>query len=135
MDNRLEIICERECHNVTHFKKLKRHDARWSRTIRRVTRNADTGDLLEDIDVRNKTDVELEQRLPPGVRNILIRYLGWREATAFPTDAKECEKAKRNALKEQGIVAPAQACGFEPKRRQLNQAPFYFSRLIEFVRA
>ena len=32
-------------------------------------------------------------------------------------------------------VAAAAACGFKPVRRQLNQAPFYFSRLIEFVRA
>ena len=61
LDSRLEIICERTCRNVTHYKKLKRHDARWSRTIRRVTRDADTGNLLEDVDVRNKTDVELEQ--------------------------------------------------------------------------
>ena len=37
-------------------------------------------------------------------------------------------------LKESGIVAAAKAHGFVPKRRQLNQAPFYFSRLIEFVR-
>ena len=50
----------------------------------------------------------------------------------FPGPSKT---TRAYTLKEQGIVAAAQACGFEPKRRQLNQAPFYFSRLIEFVRA
>ncbi len=37
-------------------------------------------------------------------------------------------------LKEDGIVAAAAACGFQPVYRSLNQAPFYFSRLIAFER-
>ena len=49
----------------------------------------------------------------------------------FPGPSKT---TRAYTLKESGIVAAARACGFEPKRRQLNQAPFYFSRLIEFVR-
>jgi magnesium-protoporphyrin O-methyltransferase len=31
-------------------------------------------------------------------------------------------------------VAAAEAAGFKPVRRSLNQAPFYFSRLIAFER-
>jgi len=38
-------------------------------------------------------------------------------------------------LRESGIVAAAEAAGFRPVRRSLNQAPFYFSRLIAFERA
>jgi len=37
-------------------------------------------------------------------------------------------------LRESGIVAAAEAAGFRPVRRSLNQAPFYFSRLIAFER-
>jgi magnesium-protoporphyrin O-methyltransferase len=37
-------------------------------------------------------------------------------------------------LKEDGIVAAAAAAGFQPQQRSLNQAPFYFSRLIAFER-
>jgi magnesium-protoporphyrin O-methyltransferase len=37
-------------------------------------------------------------------------------------------------LREDGIVAAAAAAGFRPVRRSLNQAPFYFSRLIAFER-
>ncbi|AAP99239.1 MULTISPECIES: magnesium protoporphyrin IX methyltransferase [Prochlorococcus] len=37
-------------------------------------------------------------------------------------------------LREKGIINAARACGFEVKRRKLNQAPFYFSQLIEFVK-
>jgi magnesium-protoporphyrin O-methyltransferase len=37
-------------------------------------------------------------------------------------------------LKEEGIVAAAAASGFEPVQRSLNQAPFYYSRLIAFER-
>ena len=37
-------------------------------------------------------------------------------------------------LRETGIVAAAEAAGFKPVRRSLNQAPFYFSRLIAFER-
>jgi magnesium-protoporphyrin O-methyltransferase len=37
-------------------------------------------------------------------------------------------------LREAGIVAAAAACGFQPVHRSLNQAPFYYSRLIAFER-
>jgi magnesium-protoporphyrin O-methyltransferase len=37
-------------------------------------------------------------------------------------------------LRENGIVAAAAAAGFQPVRRSLNQAPFYFSQLIAFER-
>jgi magnesium-protoporphyrin O-methyltransferase len=37
-------------------------------------------------------------------------------------------------LRESGIVAAAEAAGFRPVRRSLNQAPFYFSQLIAFER-
>jgi magnesium-protoporphyrin O-methyltransferase len=38
-------------------------------------------------------------------------------------------------LREDGIVAAAAAAGFSPVHRELNQAPFYFSRLVCFERA
>ena len=38
-------------------------------------------------------------------------------------------------LREDGIVAAAAAAGFNPVHRELNQAPFYFSRLVCFERA
>ena len=38
-------------------------------------------------------------------------------------------------LKEEGIVAAAATAGFQPMHRSLNQAPFYYSRLIAFERA
>jgi magnesium-protoporphyrin O-methyltransferase len=38
-------------------------------------------------------------------------------------------------LKEEGIVAAAASAGFEPIHRSLNQAPFYFSRLVAFKRS
>ena len=37
-------------------------------------------------------------------------------------------------LRESGIVSAAEAAGFRPVRRSLNQAPFYFSQLIAFER-
>ncbi|WP_269622243.1 magnesium protoporphyrin IX methyltransferase [Prochlorococcus marinus] len=37
-------------------------------------------------------------------------------------------------LREKGIVNAALQSGFKLKRRKLNQAPFYFSQLIEFCR-
>ncbi|MEB3333254.1 MAG: magnesium protoporphyrin IX methyltransferase [Synechococcaceae cyanobacterium] len=37
-------------------------------------------------------------------------------------------------LREAGIVEAAAGAGFRPVRRSLNQAPFYFSRLIAFAR-
>jgi magnesium-protoporphyrin O-methyltransferase len=36
--------------------------------------------------------------------------------------------------REQDIVAVLESCGFEIQRKALNQAPFYFSRLLEAVR-
>ena len=37
-------------------------------------------------------------------------------------------------LREEGIVRAAMGAGFDPLRRTLQQAPFYYSRLIEFGR-
>ncbi|QEY32858.1 magnesium protoporphyrin IX methyltransferase [Synechococcus sp. RSCCF101] len=37
-------------------------------------------------------------------------------------------------LREAGIVATAESMGFQARRRSLNTAPFYFSRLIAFER-
>ena len=37
-------------------------------------------------------------------------------------------------LREKGIIEAAMKCGFIVKQRKLNQAPFYFSQLIEFER-
>jgi len=50
----------------------------------------------------------------------------------FPGPSKT---TRAYTLKEAGIVAAAEACGFKLVRRSLNQAPFYFSRLIEFRKA
>jgi magnesium-protoporphyrin O-methyltransferase len=50
----------------------------------------------------------------------------------FPGPSKT---TRAYTLKEDGIVAAAAAAGFQPVRRSLNQAPFYFSRLIAFERA
>ncbi|QNG27495.1 MULTISPECIES: magnesium protoporphyrin IX methyltransferase [unclassified Synechococcus] len=50
----------------------------------------------------------------------------------FPGPSKT---TRAYTLKEDGIVRAAAACGFQPMRRSLNKAPFYFSRLIEFRRA
>ena len=50
----------------------------------------------------------------------------------FPGPSKT---TRAYTLKEKGIVAAAEACGFKPVRRSLNKAPFYFSRLIEFHKA
>lgn len=50
----------------------------------------------------------------------------------FPGPSKT---TRAYTLREDGIVAAAAAAGFQPLRRSLNQAPFYFSRLIAFERA
>ncbi|RZO14684.1 magnesium protoporphyrin IX methyltransferase [Synechococcus sp. MIT S9451] len=50
----------------------------------------------------------------------------------FPGPSKT---TRAYTLKEAGIVKAAEACGFKLVRRSLNQAPFYFSRLIEFRKA
>jgi len=50
----------------------------------------------------------------------------------FPGPSKT---TRAYTLREEGIVRAAMACGFQPMRRSLNKAPFYFSRLIEFKRA
>ncbi|MGL6135536.1 MAG: magnesium protoporphyrin IX methyltransferase [Prochlorococcaceae cyanobacterium] len=49
----------------------------------------------------------------------------------FPGPSKT---TRAYTLKEDGIVAAAAEAGFQPVRRNLNQAPFYFSRLIAFER-
>ena len=50
----------------------------------------------------------------------------------FPGPSKT---TRAYTLREDGIVAAAAATGFKPVRRSLNQAPFYFSRLLAFERA
>lgn len=50
----------------------------------------------------------------------------------FPGPSKT---TRAYTLKEEGIMRAAAACGFQPVRRSLNKAPFYFSRLIDFRRA
>ena len=50
----------------------------------------------------------------------------------FPGPSKT---TRAYTLRESGIVAAAERSGFRLVRRSLNQAPFYFSRLIEFERA
>ena len=47
----------------------------------------------------------------------------------FPGPSKT---TRAYTLKESGIVSAANKCGFEVTRSKLNQAPFYFSKLIEF---
>jgi len=49
----------------------------------------------------------------------------------FPGPSKT---TRAYTLREAGIVAAAAEAGFQPVRRSLNQAPFYFSRLIAFER-
>jgi magnesium-protoporphyrin O-methyltransferase len=49
----------------------------------------------------------------------------------FPGPSKT---TRAYTLREEGIVAAAADAGFKPVRRSLNQAPFYFSRLIAFER-
>ena len=49
----------------------------------------------------------------------------------FPGPSKT---TRAYTLRESGIVAAAERSGFRLVRRSLNQAPFYFSRLIEFER-
>ena len=50
----------------------------------------------------------------------------------FPGPSKT---TRAYTLREDGIVAAAEAAGFVLRRRSLNQAPFYFSRLLAFERA
>ncbi|MCP9930913.1 magnesium protoporphyrin IX methyltransferase [Cyanobium sp. AMD-g] len=49
----------------------------------------------------------------------------------FPGPSKT---TRAYTLREDGIVAAAASAGFRPVHRSLNQAPFYFSRLIAFER-
>ena len=49
----------------------------------------------------------------------------------FPGPSKT---TRAYTLREDGIVAAAAEAGFKTVRRSLNQAPFYFSRLIAFER-
>ncbi len=50
----------------------------------------------------------------------------------FPGPSKT---TRAYTLREAGIVAAAAEAGFTPVHRSLNQAPFYFSRLIAFERS
>ena len=47
----------------------------------------------------------------------------------FPGPSKT---TRAYTLREEGIIKSAEACGFKLVRSSLSQAPFYFSRLIEF---
>nr|YP_009530583.1 Mg-protoporphyrin IX methyl transferase [Paulinella micropora]AXY63272.1 Mg-protoporphyrin IX methyl transferase [Paulinella micropora] len=49
----------------------------------------------------------------------------------FPGSSKT---TRAYLLKEEGIIKAAKDCGFQVKRSNLNKAPFYFSKLIEFER-
>ena len=50
----------------------------------------------------------------------------------FPGPSKT---TRAYTLREKGILKAAEAAGFVLKRRSLNKAPFYFSRLLAFERA
>ena len=47
----------------------------------------------------------------------------------FPGPSKT---TRAYTLREKGIISTASECNFKVKRSKLNQAPFYFSKLIEF---
>jgi len=47
----------------------------------------------------------------------------------FPGPSKT---TRAYTLKEDGIISAAQEKGFNVVQKKLNQAPFYFSKLIEF---
>ncbi len=49
----------------------------------------------------------------------------------FPGPSKT---TRAYTLREKGIILAAKECGFSPSRRKFNQAPFYFSQLVEFHR-
>ena len=50
----------------------------------------------------------------------------------FPGPSKT---TRAYTLREKGIIEAANKSGFRVVRSKLNQAPFYFSKLIEFVRS
>ncbi len=50
----------------------------------------------------------------------------------FPGPSKT---TRAYTLREKGIIEAAKKSGFRVVRSKLNQAPFYFSKLIEFVRS
>ena len=50
----------------------------------------------------------------------------------FPGPSKT---TRAYTLKEKGIIEAAKQSGFEVVKSKLNQAPFYFSKLIEFVKS
>jgi magnesium-protoporphyrin O-methyltransferase len=50
----------------------------------------------------------------------------------FPGPSKT---TRAYTLREEGIVKAAAEAGFVLKRRSLNKAPFYFSRLLAFEKA
>ena len=72
-------------------------------------------------------------------RNLIVSFAPYTPLLAllkgigqlFPGPSKT---TRAYTLREDGIVAAAAAAGFKPVRRSLNQAPFYFSRLIAFER-
>ncbi len=50
----------------------------------------------------------------------------------FPGPSKT---TRAYTLREQGIIDAAKSSGFSVVRRKFNQAPFYYSQLIEFVKS
>ena len=50
----------------------------------------------------------------------------------FPGPSKT---TRAYTLKESGIIEAAKQSGFKVEKSKLNQAPFYFSKLIEFVKS
>ena len=50
----------------------------------------------------------------------------------FPGPSKT---TRAYTLREKGIIEAANKSGFRVVRSKLNQAPFYFSKLIEFIRS
>jgi magnesium-protoporphyrin O-methyltransferase len=90
---------------------------------------------LESLQGRYDTVVCLDVFIhyPQAAAEEMVRHLGGlAERQLFPGPSKT---TRAYTLREDGIVAAAAEAGFRPKRRSLNQAPFYFSRLIEFERS
>jgi magnesium-protoporphyrin O-methyltransferase len=73
-------------------------------------------------------------------RNLIVSFAPYTPLLAllkgigqlFPGPSKT---TRAYTLREEGIVAAAAEVGFRPTQRALNQAPFYFSRLIAFERS
>jgi len=58
-------------------------------------------------------------------RQIILKNIG----KLFPGPSKT---TRAYTLKEKGIINAAKERGFKVVKKKLNQAPFYFSKLIEF---